>query len=166
MFTNSISPALQAHLDAQLNFVTELSRKMFDTALRLNELNMRLAQELLEEAATANQRILTARGGSEAMSLAASHLQPGSDKLRQYQQKLSHLMADANVEMNRTAEAHLPEASRTAVAFADELVRKTAEETEKATRRQREMIANMHVGAHSDGTGRQPEAAGRQDQAH
>lgn len=158
MFTNSISPALQAHLDAQLNFVTELSRKMFDTALRVNELNMRLAQELLEEVATANHRMLTARGGSEAMSLAASHLQPGSDKLRQYQQKLSHLMADANVEINRTAENHLPEASRTAVAFADELVRKTAEETEKAAQRQREMIDKMHVGAQSDGAGQQDQA--------
>lgn len=158
MFTNSISPALQAHLDAQLDFVTELSRKMFDTALRVNELNMRLAQELLEEVATANHHMLTARGGSEAMSLAASHLQPGSDKLRQYQQKLSHLMADANVEINRTAENHLPEASRTAVAFADELVRKTAEETEKAAQRQREMIDKMHVGAQSDGAGQQDQA--------
>lgn len=158
MFTNSISPALQAHLDARLNFVTELSRKMFDTALRVNELNTRLAQELLEEAASANQRILTARGGSEAMSAVASQVQPGTDKLRQYQQKLSHLMADANVEMNRTAETHLPEASRTAVAFADELVRKTAEETEKATQRQREIIDKMHVGAQSDGASRQDHA--------
>ena len=158
MFTNSISPALQAHLDARLNFVTELSRKMFDTALRVNELNTRLAQELLEEAASANQRILTARGGSEAMSAVASQVQPGTDRLRQYQQKLSHLMADANVEMNRTAETHLPEASRTAVAFADELVRKTAEETEKATQRQREIIDKMHVGAQSDGASRQDHA--------
>lgn len=158
MFTNSISPALQAHLDARLDFVTELSRKMFDTALRVNELNMRLAQELLEEAASANQRILTARGGSEAMSAVASQVQPGTDRLRQYQQKLSHLMADANVEMNRTAETHLPEASRTAVAFADELVRKTAEETEKATQRQREIIDKMHVGAQSDGASRQDHA--------
>ena len=158
MFTNSISPALQAHLDARLNFVTELSRKMFDTALRVNELNMRLAQELLEEAASANQRILTARGGSEAMSAVASQVQPGTGKLRQYQQKLSHLMADANIEMNRTAETHLPEASRTAVAFADELVRKTTEETEKAARRQRELIDKMHVGAQSDGASRQDHA--------
>ena len=158
MFTNSISPALQAHLDARLDFVTELSRKMFDTALRVNELNTRLAQELLEEAASANQRILTARGGSEAMSAVASQVQPGTDRLRQYQQKLSHLMADANVEMNRTAETHLPEASRTAVAFADELVRKTAEETEKATQRQREIIDKMHVGAQSDGASRQDHA--------
>ena len=158
MFTNSISPALQAHLDARLDFVTELSRKMFDTALRVNELNMRLAQELLEEAASANQRMLTARGGSEAMSAVASQVQPGTDRLRQYQQKLSHLMADANVEMNRTAETHLPEASRTAVAFADELVRKTADETEKAAQRQREVIDKMHVGAQSDGAGRQDHA--------
>ena len=154
MFTNSISPALQAHLDVQLTFVTELSRKMFDTAMRVNELNMRLAQDMLEEMASTNHRILAARGGSEAMSAAAGQVQPRADKLRHYQQQLSHLMADANVEMNRTAEAHLPEASRTAIAFADELVRKTAEETEKATQRQRDMMDKMHAGAHSDGASR------------
>ena len=74
--------------------------------------------------------------------------------------------ANANVEMNRTAENHLPEASRTAVAFADEVVRKTAEETEKATQRQRDMIEKMHATGHRDGAGQGRETGRQSDQAH
>ncbi|MEG2029149.1 MAG: phasin family protein [Janthinobacterium sp.] len=166
MFTNSISPALKSHLEAQLNFITELSRKMFDTAQKVSELNMRLAQDMLQEISNANNQLLTARDTGELLSLAAAQMQPGADKLRQYQQQLSHLVANANVEMNRTAETHIPEASRTAAAFADEVVRKTAEETEKATQRQRELIEKMHAGARSDGAGRGSDASRPSDQAH
>ena len=53
MFTNSmspsLSPALKSHLETQLNFATELSRKLFDTAQQLSELHLRLAQDLLQE---------------------------------------------------------------------------------------------------------------------
>lgn len=166
MFTNSISPALKSHLEAQLNFITELSRKMFNTAQKVSELNMRLAQDMLQEISNANNQLLTARDTGELLSLAAAQMQPGADKLRQYQQQLSHLVANANVEMNRTAETHIPEASRTAAAFADEVVRKTAEETEKATQRQRELIEKMHAGARSDGAGRGSDASRPSDQAH
>ena len=170
MFTNSIpqslSPALKSHLETQCNFATELSRKLFDTAQQLGELHLRLAQDLLQEWNSASQQLLCARDTGEFMSLAAAQLQPGSDKLRQYQQQLGNLVANANVEMNRTAETHIPEASRTAVAFADELVRKTAEETEKATQRQREIIEKMHATGRHDGAGRSHETGKQSDQAH
>ena len=166
MFTNSISPALQSHLEAQCNFINELSRKMFDTAQRVNELNMRLLQDLLQEMTTASQRIVMARDAGDAMITAASHVQPGADKFLRYQQQLSSLLTHGYVEINRTAETHVPVASRTAVAYADELVRKTAEETEKATQRQRDLLQKMHVDAHSDGAGRQREQGGPQRQSH
>ena len=169
MFTNgitpSLSPALKSHLEAQLNFATELSRKLFDTAQQMSELHLRLAQDLLQEWGRASQQLLCARDTGEFMSLAAAQLQPGSDKLRQYQQQLGNLVANANVEMNRAAETHIPEASRTAAAFADEVVRKTAEETEKATQRQRELIEKMHAGDHRDGAGRKRDTSPQPDQA-
>ena len=53
MFTNStpisLSPALKSHLETQCNFATDLSRKLFDTTQQLSELNLRLAQDLLQE---------------------------------------------------------------------------------------------------------------------
>ena len=166
MFTNSISPALQSHLEAQCNFANELSRKMFDTAQRLSELNLRLLQDLLQEMTTANQHILAARDSGDAFIATASHVQPGADKLLRYQQQLYDLLTHGYVEINRAAETHVPVATRTAVAYADELVRKTAEETEKATQRQRELMAKIHAGTRSDGAGRQRDQVGHPGQAH
>lgn len=170
MFPNSISPslspALKSHLEAQCNFATELSRKMFDTVQQLSELHLRLAQDLLQEWSSASQQLLCARDTGEFMSMAAGQLQPSGHKLRQYQQQLGNLVANANVEMNRTAENHLPEAGRTAVAFANELVRKTAEETEKATQRQREMIEKMHATGHRNGSGSSRDTSRQSEQAH
>lgn len=170
MFTNSIppslSPALKSHLEAQCNFATELSRKLLDTAQQLSELHLRLAQELLQEWSSASQQLLCARDTGELMSLAAAQLQPSSNKLQRYRQQLGNLVANANVEMKRTAENHLPEASRTAVALADEVVRKTAGETEKATQRQREIIEKMHATGHRDGTGHGRDTSRQSDQAH
>ena len=170
MFTNgitpSLSPALKSHLEAQLNFATELSRKMFDTAQKISELHLRLAQDLFQEWSNAGQQLLCARDTGEFMSTAAAQLQPGGEKLRQYQQQLGNLVAHANVELNRTAETHIPEASRTAVAFADDVVRKTAEETEKATQRQREMIEKMHAAGHRDGAGGSRDTGRQSEQAH
>ncbi|WFR81565.1 phasin family protein [Janthinobacterium rivuli] len=165
MFPNSISPALKSHLEAQLNFATDLSRKMFDTAQKMSELHVRLAQDLFQEWSDTNQQLLCARDTGEFLSTAAQ-LQPGGVRLRQYQQQLGNLVANANVEMNRTAETHIPEASRTAVAFADEVVRKTAEETEKATQRQREMIEKMHAAGHRNGAGHSRDTSRQSDQAH
>ena len=79
MFTNSIppslSPALKSHLEAQCNFATELSRKLFDTAQQLSELHLRLAQDLLQEWSNASQQLLSARDTGEFMSLAAAQVQ-------------------------------------------------------------------------------------------
>lgn len=154
MTTNSLTPALKSHLEAQCHFMTELSRKMLDTAQGLNALNIRLAQELIEEMTAANRRLLAAGDASDVLSLALSHPQPGVDKLRDYQQQLSNLLANANRDIHSTAETHLPETSRTAAAFADELVRNTAQETEKAAQRQRELLGKIQFSAHGkDGDG-------------
>ncbi|MFZ4876678.1 phasin family protein [Janthinobacterium sp. Mn2066] len=164
MFPTSISPALKSHLQAQLDFAADLSRKLVDTAQQVSELNLRAVQEMLEEFNQTHQQMLAARDPSEFFSLALNQMQPAG-KLQRYQQQLSHLVANAHVEMNRTAETHLPETSRTAAAFADEVVRKTAEETEKATQRQRDLIEKMHAGVVADGVSHQDAGrdAGKRD---
>lgn len=170
MFTNSIhpplSPALLSHLEAQCHFATELSRKMLGTAQKMSALQLQLAQALFQQWSSAGQQLLCARDIGEGLSLAAAHLQPAGEALRHYQQQLGNLVAHANVELNRAAETHLPAASRTAAAFADEVVRKTAEETEKAAQRQRELIEKMQAGGQHDGAGRNNDTGRQSDQAH
>ena len=147
MFPQSITPALKSHMEVQLSFITDLSKKMFDTAQKVSELNLHLAQELIEDMTNTNHQLLAAKDASEFASVAATQIQPATEKIRSYQQRLSNLVANANAELTKTAETHIPEASRTATAVADEMVRKASEETEKATQRQRAAIDKMSESA-------------------
>jgi len=147
MFTQTITPAVKDHMDVQLSFFTDLSKKMFDTAQKVSELNLQLAQELVADMTACNQQLMSAKDPTEFASVASTQIQPAAEKLRTYQQRLSNLIANANAELTRTAETHMPEASRTAAAVADELVRTATEETEKATQRQRAVIDKMNESA-------------------
>jgi phasin family protein len=143
MFAQSITPAMKSHMEVQLSFMNDLSRRMFDTAQHISQLNLSLAQELIQEAATANSHLVGVRDAAEFVSAASTQLHPMAEKLRNYQQQLTNAVANGNVELTRAAEQHMPEASRTAAAVADELMRKASEETEKATQRQRDSIDRM-----------------------
>lgn len=143
MFTQTITPALKSHLDSQMGFFTDLTRKMFDTAQRFNEMNLQLVQELVQDIGNTNSQLIQARDLTEFASAATTQAHPTTEKLRNYQQQLTSLVANANVELTKTAETHMPEASRTAAAVADELVKRATEQTEKASQRQREAVERM-----------------------
>lgn len=147
MFNQAITPAVKSHMEAQLSFVTDLSRKMFDTVQKVSELNLSLAQELIQDMTAANQQLLAAKDVGEFASISSAQVQPATEKLRHYQQRLANLVAHANAEMTKTAETHIPETSRTATAVADELVRTASEQTEKATQRQRTAIDKLSESA-------------------
>ncbi|WP_317203376.1 phasin family protein [Janthinobacterium sp.] len=143
MFSQAIAPAIKTHLEAQLAFLTELSMKTFDAIQKLSQMQLRLAKELSEEMSNNGQQLLAAKSMSEFATLAAGQLHPTLEKIRDHQQRVSTLLANANADITRVAESHMPEASRTAAAVADELVRAASEETEKATQRQRAALDKL-----------------------
>ncbi|WP_242404464.1 phasin family protein [Janthinobacterium agaricidamnosum] len=134
-------------MEVQLSFITDLSRKMYDTMQRVSALNLRLAQDLVDTANHTSQQMMTAKDLNEFASAATTQLHPASEKLRQYQQQMAKLMADSNVEISKTAETHISQASRSAAAVADEIVRSASAETEKATQRQRDVMTQMNEAA-------------------
>jgi phasin family protein len=150
MFSQTITPAVKSHLEAQLSFMNDITKRVFDTAQRISELNLHLAQNFLEEIATTNQQLLTAKDASEFASVAAAHVQPSTEKLREYHHRLNSIIANAQVDLSKAAETHLPETSRTAAAVADELVRKASEETEKVSKRQRDIMDRINTPLHQN----------------
>jgi phasin family protein len=139
----SISPAAKAHVDAQISLLNDLVKKLFNTAHRVNELHIQIAQSLIEESITSAQQVLESKDPFEAFSIAAAQVQPAGEKMRAYQQHLTNIAAGTQLELAKTAEAHVPETSRTAEAVADEVARKASEETEKATQRQKVLIEKL-----------------------
>jgi phasin family protein len=139
-FAQSVTPAVRTHMDAQMSFINDISKSVFRSFQQLCDLNIQLAQTLLEETAIAGQLALTHTRPTEALSAASGRAQPAAEKLRAYQQHISRVAADAQVELARVTEQHVQETTRTAKALADEVQRAASEETERGIRTQQETM--------------------------
>ena len=139
-YSKSVTPAVRTHLEAQTAFLNDVSKSIFQSFQQLNNLNLQLAQTLMEEAVVTSQQLLTADQHADVVSAAASRAQPAADKLRAYQQHLSRLAADTQVDLSRVTEEHVQETAQTAKALAEEVARTTVEETERNIRKQEETI--------------------------
>ena len=141
-FPQSVNSAVRSHFDAQSAFMNELSQTMSRAFQQVFQLNLQLAQTMLLESTATAQRMMSAGRPTDALSAAAAGAQPGTDKLRVYQQQLSQLAAATQVDLSRVTEQHAQETSRTARALADDVTRATVEETDKNLRQQEETIKN------------------------
>lgn len=139
-YTPAVTPAAKTHLDAHLAFFNDMSRSMFRTAQQFSDLNLQLVQTMMEEAAHTSHELMTANRPTEALSAAAQRAQPATDKLRAYQQHLTRIAADTQVELSKVAEEHVESTSRTAKALAEEVSRTTQDEAERALRAQQAAI--------------------------
>lgn len=137
-YSQSVTPAVRTHMDAQVNFINDMSKSLFQSFQQLCDLNIQLAQTMLEEATSASQQMLTADRQTDVIGAAAARAQPATDKLRAYQQHISRVAADAQVQLARVTEEHVHETSRTARELAEEVNRVATEETERNMRAQQE----------------------------
>jgi len=120
------NPAMRSHLENQVNFMTELTQKTYDSMRKLSELNMHLAQQMIEDSMNMSRSMMSCSDPFQMTSTAMNQIQPATEHLRTYQQQLMGVLAGAQVELQKSAEAHIPEASRSASAIADEMVRSAA----------------------------------------
>ena len=138
-----VPPALKSHMEAQFAFMSDLSKKMFDGFQKIQQLNIQVAQTLIEESISNTQQLIQSNSPTDYLSVAASNVQPAAEKLRAYQQHLSNITAGMQVELSRAAEQHVPQTTRTAAAVAEEVVRRGAEETDKVAERQKAVFEKL-----------------------
>jgi phasin family protein len=142
-FPQAVSPAVKTHIDAQTEYLNDMSKSLFRSFQQMCNLNIQLFQAMLEETALAGQQFLKADQQGEMLSAAAARAQPASEKLRAYQQHLARLAADAHVELSRVTEQHAQSTSRTARALADEVARTASEHAGQGMQAQQENVRHF-----------------------
>jgi phasin family protein len=143
LFSQSVTPAVRSHLDAQVAFLNDVSKTWTRSLQNIIDANIQLSQTLLEEGSIAGQQLLTTNHPTEVISAAAQRAQPAAEKIRAYQQHLSRVVADSQVDLSRVAEQHVQETSRTARTLADEVARVATEETQNSLRTQQDTMKNF-----------------------
>ncbi|HEV7817030.1 MAG TPA: TIGR01841 family phasin [Janthinobacterium sp.] len=165
-FNQRIKPATEAHVNAQFSFLEDMSKTLFQSFQKISELNLQLTQSFIAESTQFGRDIVSAEKPTEMLSATTAQTQPTAEKLREYKDSLARISAEAQAELTRCAERHVPETSRTAKALAEEFVRISAEETQKAMQGSQDA---MRRGAAAMDPNRDAThdggAAGRQEQA-
>ncbi|GGY14035.1 TIGR01841 family phasin [Massilia dura] len=143
LFSQSVTPAVRTHLNAQAAFLNDVSKSLSRSFQEMCQLNIQLGQTLLEESTIVGHQLLSTDRPSDLISVTAARAQPAAEKLRVYQQHLSRVAADSQVDFTHVAEQHVQETSRTARALADQVARSAAEETDRSVRHQEESLKNF-----------------------
>lgn len=142
-FPPSVTPAVRTHVDAQTAFINDMSKSLFRSFQQMCELNIQLAQTMLEETTLASQQVMSVDRQSELLGAASARAQPATEKLRSYHQHIARLASEAQVELARVTEQHVQNTTRTARAVVDEVARTSAEEAERNMRSQQEALRTM-----------------------
>jgi phasin family protein len=160
MQTYTLTPAAKSHIDAQLTFFNDASDKILRAIQKVNELNIQAVQNIVLESINCAYQLWWAKNPNEFLSLISAQIQPAAEKGRGYQQNLRNIAARAQADLYSVAETHMPEASRTAAALAEEVLRIASEEAEKAVERQREATKKMESDATAAANAAREEANG------
>lgn len=137
------TPALQSHFDAQVSLMTDVAGKMYDAIHRVTELNLKLAQQLVDDGMAASRQVVASTGPVECCAAMVASSVPASDHLRTWQQQLLNVLAGTQVELTRSAETHIPQANRAASAVADDIVRRSTQATERMAAEQPSALERM-----------------------
>lgn len=130
--SHAVTPAFRSHLDAQASFFSEISKTLSHSFQNLFELNFQLSQTMLDEGNSVGQQLLTTDSATDAVAIAAAHAQPVAEKLRTYQQHITRVVADTQIELARVTEQHSQLTSRTARELADQVAQVATEAVEKS----------------------------------
>jgi hypothetical protein len=141
-FSPSFTPALRGHIGAQLSFADDLSRSMLSSFEKLCSLNMQAIRALVEAASTTRpQRWSDMQANLAAFPAIAT--KPAIEKIHAYQQNVSRLAVDAQIEMAQVMQEHSTITPRTARTLSEEVVRSASEEMERGVRRGQESLVSL-----------------------
>jgi phasin family protein len=144
-FTNTVSqsPALQSQLETQFSLLTDMTKGIYESMQRLNELNIQVAQTVMQETMSVARDVLQASNPNEALSVTAGQAQPAAEKVRAYQQHVQNILTETQANIAKTVGAHVPNVTRATEEAVREVAQNASEETAKATKRQKEAMEKL-----------------------
>ena len=117
---------------ANLEVLFGLTEKAFAGVEKLVELNLQVAKTTLAEVAQTAQASLSVKDAQELLALQASLLQPAAEKAAAYSRHLYEILAGANAEVTKAAEAGMAESQKKVMAMVDNAVKNAPAGSESA----------------------------------
>lgn len=94
-------PALHAQLEAQVGYLSTLSRQGVELLARVSELNLQLAREALDDALSTGQQLAACNDPLQLGAVAMRGMQPAGEHLRNYQHGMMAALVDAQARLGQ-----------------------------------------------------------------
>jgi hypothetical protein len=141
--------ALEEHTELQLSFLADVGNKILTASQQMMQLNLQLMHAVIAQMHDGNHQLMQAQNPAEFASAVANQVHPIVEHWRAYQQCLPNVLASTHVELTKATESHVPQATRSVIAVAEELTRAASEEAERISANQRALFEKISIG--SDG---------------
>jgi phasin family protein len=109
-----------------------MGQKAFASVERLVELNMQTAKTSFSEAADNAQALLSVKDAQEFLSVQAALLQPSAEKAAAYSRHLYDIVASANAEVVKAAEATVADGQKSVLSLVDTAMKNAPAGSESA----------------------------------
>lgn len=110
-------PALQAQLNAQVDFFTQMSRHAVDAAGQIGELNLRMMRQMFDDSIRFGRALAACKDPFQMGAVAMREIQPTVEHLRAWQGELMTMLGAGTATLARDANNSSWQAARGAGSF-------------------------------------------------
>jgi len=148
MFTvpEQFSETAKAHFEAQLALINTLTKKAFESAEKMVELNLNAAKSTISESLEKSLELTTVKDPQAFLEAASANAKPSAEQALAYGRTLSSLLTEQQTEFAKTAEALVTDTSRKLSELVDELSKNAPAGSESAIAILKSVIANANAG--------------------
>lgn len=140
------SDATKALFSAQLAVVESLSKKAFEGAEKIIELNLSAAKTTIDESLVNAREMGAATDMQSLLSTAAAQAKPGAEQAAGYGRALSSLLSEQHAALVKAAEEQVAQSSRELDSLIDALGKNAPPGSENAIAALKAVIVNANAG--------------------
>jgi len=144
--TLSVSPQVQAQLDAQVAALNTLASNALDGVSKIVELNLSAIKASTGESIVSAKQILAAKDPQEFFALSTTLAQQNAEKLQSYGRHLASILSSTQAVFTNHAESQIADAQRNVTALVEEVTKNAPAGTEPAVAMLKTALGNAAAG--------------------
>lgn len=140
------SNVAKANFEAQLEAITALTSKAYESFEKVVDLNINASKASVEDYAATMRQLAAAKDPQEFLALAAAQAQPNAAKAIAYSRHLASIATNTQAEITRAAEEQIAEAGRKLSEIVDDVSKNAPPGSENVVALFKSAIGNANAG--------------------
>lgn len=145
-FVESISPAAKNHVEARIDYFSDLTLATLHSMRQLSDVNLHFSRDWLQASTEACRAALLSKDAERPPGQSFS-LEQATQKLHSWQQQLNQVASNYQAGINEVVQQHAPQAARTASELAVAVTQKAADQAGQQLRSHQAALKEIHEDA-------------------